>query len=99
LALVRAQLGNRRLEVFTSPLPLVVEVWSPSTGEYDVESKLPEYQARGDLEIWRVHPFDQTLTAWVRQPDGSYSETVHRSGMVRPTAVAGVQIDLDALFS
>ncbi len=39
------------LEAYAVPLPLVVEVWSPSTGEYDVESKLPEYQRRGDLEI------------------------------------------------
>ncbi len=40
--LVRRQLGNQRLEVFVQPLPLVVEVSSPSTGDYDVETKLPE---------------------------------------------------------
>src|SRR5579859_791747 len=28
------------LAVLDRPLPLVVEVWSPSTGEYDVEVKL-----------------------------------------------------------
>src|SRR5437588_2387254 len=27
------------LEAYDAPLPLVVEVWSPSTGDYDVESK------------------------------------------------------------
>lgn len=31
-----------RLEVYPDPLPLVVEVWSPSTGAYDVAAKLPE---------------------------------------------------------
>jgi len=59
------------LEAYDAPLPLVVEVWSPSTGDYDVDAKLPEYQRRGDLEIWRIHPFERTLIAWRRQPDGS----------------------------
>ncbi|MEA2523233.1 MAG: putative restriction endonuclease [Thermomicrobiales bacterium] len=43
-----------RLEVFDQPLPLVVEGWSPSTGGYDVNEKLPEYMERGDLEIWQL---------------------------------------------
>ena len=99
LAQVRPQLGTGRLEVFTGPLPLVVEVWSPSTGDYDVETKLLEYQARGDLEIWRIHPYERTLTCWIRQPDGTYFETLHRSGTIRPAALPAVTIDLDALFS
>ncbi len=87
------------LEVYIDPLPLIVEVWSPSTGDYDVESKLPEYQRRGDLEIWRIQPYERTLTTWRRQPDGSYTETLYRGGPVRPFALAGVTIDLDALFA
>ena len=91
--------GRRdRLEVFTDPLPLVVEVWSPSTGKYDVDTKLPEYQLRGDLEIWRIHPYDRSLTSWQRRPDGSYEETVYRGGPVHPVALPGVTIDLDVLF-
>ena len=86
------------LEGYVDPLPLVVEVWSPSTGDYDVETKLSEYQARGDLEIWRLHPYERTLTAWRRQPDGSYSEMVHRGGTVQPAALPGVSIDLDTVF-
>jgi Uma2 family endonuclease len=87
-----------RLEVFVDPLPLVVEAWSPSTGGYDMTSKLPEYQRRGDAEIWRLHPYDRTLTAWRRQPDGSYVETVFTVGQVRPAALPNVTIDLDTLF-
>lgn len=90
--------GQRVLEAYDSPLPLVIEVWSPSTGEYDVETKLREYQQRGDLEIWRVHPYDRTVTAWIRQPDGSYHETLYSGGTVRPTALPGVVVDLDMLF-
>ena len=73
-----------RLAIFAQPLPLVVEVWSPSTGDYDVDAKLPVYQQRGDLEIWRIHPFERTLTSWRRQPDGAYLETIHRGGIVEP---------------
>jgi Uma2 family endonuclease len=87
-----------RLEAYTTALPLVVEVWSPSTGDYDVDSKLPEYQARGDLEIWRIHPFDRALLAWRRQPDGTYAVSEHTGGHVQPVALPGVSIDLDSLF-
>jgi Uma2 family endonuclease len=85
------------LAIFSDPLPLVVEVWSPSTGDYDVDAKLPVYQQRGDLEIWRIHPYERAVTVR-RQPNGSYQETVHRGGIVRPVALPGVEIDLDTLF-
>ena len=62
------------LEVYNDPLPLVIEIWSPSTGDYDVNTKLPDYQQRGDLEIWRLHLYERTLTVWRRQPNGSYVE-------------------------
>lgn len=39
------------LEVDNAPLPLVVEVWSRSTGDDDVEGKLADDQRRGDAEI------------------------------------------------
>ena len=97
-SLVLPQRGTGETEVFRDPLPLVVEVWSPSTGDYDVRTKLPEYRARGDLEIWLIHPFDRTLTAWRRQPDGSYTETVAHGGTIQPVALPNVAIDLDALF-
>jgi len=86
------------LAIFSDPLPLVVEVWSPSTGDYDVDAKLPVYQQRGDLEIWRIHPYERTLTVWQRQPEGSYVETIHDGGIVTPVALSGVEINLDELF-
>jgi Uma2 family endonuclease len=86
------------LPTFAEPLPLVVEVWSPSTGSYDVDAKIPISKRRGDLEIWRIHPYERTLTRWVRQPDGSYAELVHRGGLISPMALPSVTIDLDVLF-
>jgi Uma2 family endonuclease len=86
------------LAIFSPPLPLIVEVWSPSTGGYDVDTKIPVYQQRGDREIWRIHPYERTVTRWVRQPDGSYQESRHRGGIVALVALPGVTIDLDRLF-
>ena len=87
-----------KLAIFSDPLPLIVEVWSVSTGDYDVDARLPVYQQRGDLEIWRIHPYERTITIWQRQPDGSYIETFHREGIVRPMALPDVEIDIAALF-
>ena len=77
------------LEVYSDPLPLVVDVWSPSTGAYDVNEKLAGCQPRGDLETWRRHPYGRTMTAWRRQLDGSYQETVFTRGMVQPMTFPG----------
>ena len=96
--LVRGGIGSRTLERYSGPLPFVAEVWSPSTGEYDVDEKFPEYMRRGDLEIWRVHPYDRTITAWRRQPDGSYSETLYTSGAVPVESLPGVSVVLESLF-
>jgi len=88
-----------RLEVFDEPLPFVVEAWSPSTGNYDVDEKLPVYQGRGDKEIWRLHPYDILLTAWRRQLDGTYLESRHSSGTIELIGLPGVVIDLDVIFA
>lgn len=88
----------RVLEVFREPLPLVVEVWSPSTGPYDIDEKLPEHIARGDRAIWRLHPFARTLKAWRRREDGGYDVVEFTGGTVALHALPGVTINLDALF-
>jgi len=76
-ALVRRSLETpRRFEVYNEPMPLVVEVWAPSTGDYDVNTKRAEYQRRGDLEIWLLHPYEHWLRAWRRQADGRYAEAL-----------------------
>lgn len=104
LLVVPTEYGDRIAEhqplaVLPAPLPLVVEVWSPSTGEYDLDTKIPVYIDRGDQEVWRIHPYERTLTRWVRQPDGSYVELLHRDGMVALAAFPGVVIDLDQLMN
>ena len=87
------------IDAYADPLPLVVEVWSPSTGGYDLGTKLRGYQGRGDEEIWYLHPYERTLTVWRRQPDGSYDETVSTGGTVEPATLPGVAVELDELFA
>lgn len=86
------------LEAYDVPLPLVVEVWSKSTGRYDVNQKVAVYQRRGDAEIWRLHPYERTLTVWRRQPTGEYTSSEYNGGAIEPVALPGVRLDLNALF-
>lgn len=94
----RAIADHPVLAIFSQPLPFVVEVWSPSTGDYDVDTKIPEYQQRGDLEIWRIHPYKKSIAIWRRQPDGSYHETRHDRGEITLHALPGITLLLDDLF-
>ena len=89
---------ERVFHFYRETLPLVVEFWSPSTGVYDIDEKIPEYIARGDREIWRLHPFARTLKAWRRREDGGYDEVEFTGGTVELHALPGVTVDLDALF-
>jgi Uma2 family endonuclease len=90
--------GSGQLETYDEPLPFVAEVWSPSTGCYDIDTKFPECRERGDLEIWRVHPYERGVTAWRRRTDGAYSEPHYRTGEVPIESLPGVVLRLDALF-
>ena len=84
---------------YAEPLPLVAEIWSPSTGAYDIAAKIPLYRQRGDREIVFLHPYERFLAAWRRQPDGSYTDQTYRGGIVPFTSLPGVTIDLDALLA
>ena len=96
---VRTEPGESGLETYVEPMPLVVEVWSSSTGSYDVMTKFPEYQQRGDQESWLIHPYERWLHAWRRHADGSYPETLFSGDdTVEAAALPGVRIDLKRLF-
>jgi Uma2 family endonuclease len=94
----RFRLQPTQFEVYDEPLPFVSECWSPKTGTYDVDTKLPAYRLRGDAEIWRVHPFRRTLTIWRRQPDGSYKVSDYEGGRLQLHALPWVTIDVAPLF-
>jgi len=96
----RRALVERGLElaVYDDPIPLVVEVGSPSTGSTDLNVELAEYRARGEGEVWCVHPRRRTLTIWRRQADGRYIRTQHTGGAVAPMTLPGVRIQVEELF-
>lgn len=100
VALERRQLGKRgRLETYDAPLPLVVEIWSAATPDYDEAGKIALYRRRGDQEMWFLEPDQRHLTRWPRRPDGGYDEESQRGGIVRPAFLPNVVIDLDDLFA
>lgn len=95
------QLGltdSTSLENYAGPLTFVAEIWLPSTGNYDVDTKLVEYRQRGDLEIWRIHPRERSLITWSLGTDGSYREERHMHGLVVIPSLPGVSVDFDELF-
>ncbi len=61
--------------------------------------ELRGYRLRGDRETWWLHPYDRTLAAWPRQPDGGYVKAHVVGGVVHPIALPHVAIDLDALVA
>lgn len=89
----------KEADLYHDPVPLVVEIWSPKTGGYDIAVKLPGYRFRGDAEIWWVDARGPSVTRWLRRPDGGYDESVHTGGILGVTTLPGVTIDLDALFA
>ena len=97
-AFMPAHLDETGVEAYPEPMPLVVEIWSPSTGGYDVETKLVDYQQRGDAEIWRIDPRDRSVTSWVRGAGGSYTMRRYIRGSIRLSALPGVEIVLAAIF-
>lgn len=88
----------RAFNAFAEPLPFVAEIWSRTTGDYDIAAKLPAYRERGDLEIWYLRPYERTLTVWRKQPGGGYAEAIYRESIVPVSSLPGVSIDLDALL-
>jgi Uma2 family endonuclease len=96
--LANSDRGGTGLETYSAPLPFVAEIWSPSTGDYDVAEKLEEYKRRGDEEIWLLHPVREDLRGWRREPDGSYVEFSAAGGAVPIVSFPGVVIELQMLF-
>jgi Uma2 family endonuclease len=88
----------RGFNAHAEPFPLVVEIWSRTTAAYDFNVKLQGYRERGDEEIWYIHPYERRLTAWRKQPDGSYAEEIYRGGVMPVVALPGVTIDLDEVL-
>lgn len=75
---------------------LVVEILSPSIGDYDQTIKKDFYERSGVPEYWIVAPFEQSFEQWVPQ-DGKFA-LAPRSSALRLTIVHDIEIDLDQVW-
>ena len=95
--------GERMIELGARPAPADAEIvdlpgCTLLPGLIDMHGHARINQRRGDIEIWLIHPYERTLTAWRRRPDGGYDQTTVTEGIIRPVALPGVAIDFAALF-
>ncbi|MGB4861413.1 MAG: Uma2 family endonuclease [Tepidiformaceae bacterium] len=86
------------LEAYSAPVPFVAEVWSRSTGQYDLLEKLEAYRLRGDHEIWLLHPYEKWVRINRKAADGSYSQREVAQGLIPLAALPGVTIDVGSLL-
>ncbi|GHV65150.1 hypothetical protein FACS1894199_05110 [Bacteroidia bacterium] len=79
---------------------LVVEVQSPSTAKRDLNEKFNLYEEAGVREYWVVFPRDKSLTVFLMQEDGKFSEgTTYEYDVKVPVFIfEGLTIDLKELF-
>ena len=75
---------------------LVVEILSPSTGDYDRTIKKDLYERSGVSEYWIVDPFEQQVDQWVLQ-NGKLT-LAPKSNVLRLTFADGIEIDMDTVW-
>lgn len=75
---------------------LIVEVLSPGTTAFDLETKRADYEKKGVLEYWIVDPQDGAVT-FLRLQRGRYIEAKPIRGRFASKAVPGFKLDLKAV--
>lgn len=85
---------------FAGAPALVVEVISPSTHTYDLQTKVANYRAHGVPEYWVVEPERQTLHRHVppEDPSAPYLVTPYAAGRLESQAIAGFWIEAGWLW-
>jgi Uma2 family endonuclease len=78
----------------------VVEIVSPATAQRDMKEKFLAYERFGVKEYWIIHPMEQILMVFKRQPGGRYGRPdVYSPGdKVEPGVLPGFSIDLSTVF-
>jgi Uma2 family endonuclease len=79
---------------------LVVEVLSPSTGEYDQTTKRETYARLGVRHYWTFDNARRTMTEHTLQDDGEYrARTVRAPEVFRPDLLPDLEINLTRVFA
>jgi Uma2 family endonuclease len=96
LVLYRPTGASRRQHVTAADVLLVIEI-ADSTLTNDLGYKAGLYRRAGVPEYWVVDVPNRCLRVFTLSGD-RYETTVIREGKVSPQALAGVEIDVTALF-
>ena len=86
---------------FPLPPDWICEVLSPSTEDYDRETKTPLYAANGVPWAWLVDPIARTLEVYVLGKDRRWKEpTIHRGdARVRAVPFDAIELNLAQLWA
>jgi Uma2 family endonuclease len=78
---------------------LVIEVQSPSTGQYDLDTKLHLYERHGVREYWVVDPLNCCIHVFTPGVNGLYGTGVlYSSGFIPVSIFGGELISLSDIF-
>ncbi|MDR2040792.1 MAG: Uma2 family endonuclease [Tannerella sp.] len=78
---------------------LIIEIQSPSSAKYDLNTKFNLYEAAGVREYWVTPQAAGYILKFVLQSDGKYDEgTVYEKGKIGSTVLEGLEIDLNDIF-
>ncbi|NLI82083.1 MAG: Uma2 family endonuclease [Deltaproteobacteria bacterium] len=79
---------------------MIIEVLSPATVAKDQIEKVDLYEKNGVKEYWLIHPTDRLVTVRLLGTDGRYGipNIKEAKGLLPLRTLAGLEIDLDAVF-
>jgi Uma2 family endonuclease len=77
---------------------MVIEVLSPSTGDYDQNAKKRAYQSAGVREYWIVDPDEKRVEVYLQ--DDEYQKCVYsKEAVLSPTVFPGLEVALAEVFA
>lgn len=90
-----------RIDVTCFILDVLIESADLPNQNRDVANVLEIFQDPVPFvaEIWRIHPYDRTVSIWRRQPNDEYGFRLLTGGRIQVAAIPGVWIDLDSLLA
>ena len=80
---------------------LIIEILSPGNTKKEVKIKFNLYQEAGVKEYWVVYPAEENIAVFILNEEGHYDGAkIYASGdKIHSTAVRGMSIDMDDVFS
>ncbi len=96
LVFVRAERVAANWQRIREAPDVIVEVVSPSTRRYDLETKKPDYERYGVGEYWLVDPERDSMT-FFRLEDGRFVKAKTAQDRYESRVIAGFALDLAAV--